>query len=300
MNNIPKTARLAWAVLLAAVAAASAAEWRRDSLRQSVAEVADMGEAWSIAVSFLSVTSFDDAKNLLENELMARNLAEWGLWKEMGGNSGQDLEVPGMEKMAFSPDSQRVRAVFRVPKDGCRLVPRPVEEAEQGEYPLPPWPDTVADAKINGREMEKYLREHPFLLETGGAKIVRRADGKLLVISIGMIDADKPPLPRRKMAENRARTALVALGNQVRVYKFASHSEKAVVGVSEGGVEQGDLFEESTERIESEVAGWLPGLPVAGTWILKEDNLFCLAIGELLTEEDARRFFPSFVISGKE
>lgn len=260
-----------------------------------------MDGTWNVSVSFLPVTSFDDAKNLQENNLMAVNLAEWGLWKEMGGTPDQILEVSGLEKTAFSADAQKVSAVFRVPKDGCRLVPRPAEEEKAApEETLPPWPDSVADAKINGREMEKYLREHPFLLETGGAKLVRRADGRLLVVSIGMIDASKPPLLRRKMAENRARTALVSLGNKIRVYDFASHSEKAVTSLSDTGEEKGELFEESTERIESEVGGWLPGLPVAGTWILKEDNLFCLAIGELLSGEDAQRFFPSYVIANEE
>lgn len=283
------------AVFLLSAATCLAAEWREKSPRQPVASVSAEDGTWRIVVSFLPVTSFDEGKNRLENERISRSIAEWGLLRELGAKPDLMLETSGMVRTEFFVEADRVRSVYTVPTNGVRLVNRPSEpigfpEPETAAAPAKPeWPAAVADVSFDDPDVENFLCRYPFLMETGGAKIVRLADGMALVISIGMTDAAKSPLARRTVAEQKARAALVTAANGVRVYTETRLVEATTV-IATNGVESSAVeFSESTERICSESSGWLPGLPVLGTWTLKDEGLFCLAIGRLLPKEETAR-----------
>ena len=284
------------ALLLCAAIAAHAAEWRFKSLRRPIASVSQNDGEWRIVVTFLPVSAFEDeAKNRIENERLAKTFAEWGLLRELGASDGQMLETAGLVRKEFSTTEETASAVFVVPVSNVRLVdkPKPVASAKDGAGKPPiQWPDKFSEVKFDNDEIADFLHGHPFFMEVGGVKVVRLADGRVLAIAIGMIDAAKPKTIRRKMAENRARSALVSEVHGIRTYTSSKYSEQVKTRVA-GGEETPELFEESGETIISESAGWAPGLPIVGSWILKDDGQFCVAIGELMTAERAKELIKT-------
>jgi len=287
-------ARMIAASVALATVAALAAEWRRESPRMASASVSQTNGLWNISVRFVPVVSFEENKNLLENHRMARSVAEWGLLKELKAKPSQTLEMSGLEKIAFSVEDDFAAAVFSVPIEGVRLVEKkaPVskDNGDVQERPsAPAWPDTITDIKICDGETEAILRRHPFFIETGGAKILRLENGKALIIAIGMTDAAKPPVSRRTIAENKARAALVSQVNGIKVFTEKRLDEKTVSNMSGKG-EAAFEISESTERIRSISAGKIQGLEVVGTWVLKDGNQFCLAIGRIIAADEVAEF----------
>ena len=272
----------------------SAAEWRRKSPRKATVNVAMSNGIWNISVSFVPVLSFEENKNLLENHRMARMIAEWGLLKELHATSSQVLETSGLQKAAFSVSQNVVNAEFIVPQEGVRLVERrpPVRMQDVGAVPkkqMPKWPDSLVDIEISNGEIEAILRRHPFFIKTGGAKILRLEDGRALIVSIGMTDAAKSPIARRTIAESKARAALVSQVNGVKVFTEKRVDEKTITKVTERG-ESAFEFCESTERIRSTSTGKIQGLDIIGTWIVKDENSFCLAVGRIIPAKEIEQY----------
>ena len=282
---------IAVASVFIAAASASAAEWRRKSSANASACVSHTNGIWQISVKFHPVTSFEEGKNLLENHKIAQTIAEWGLLKELHASPTQTLEVSGLRKTSFSVGKDTVRAEFSVPLEDVRLVERKaaVHKQPAANVEIPDWPDSIVDVEIGDEEIEAILRRHPFFIKTGGAKILRLEDGRALIVSIGMTDAAKPAVARRTIAENKARSALAAHVNGVRVFTEKRLDEKTSATLSKHGEAAIELCE-STERIKSESKGRLQGLDIIGTWIVKDENTFCLAIGRLIPADEVSQF----------
>lgn len=283
-------------ILICTAIVANAADWSFKSLRRPVVNVSQEGGEWRIVVTFLPVSAFeDDAKNRIENERLAKSFAEWGLLRELGASDGQMLETSGFGRKEFSTTDETARAVFAVPVSNVRLVdkPKPVAFAKDGgEKPPLQWPDNFAEVKFDNDEIAGFLHGYPFFMESGGVKIVRLADGRVLAIAIGMIDATKPKTIRKKMAGDRAISALVSAVHGIRTYTSSKYSEKVKTQIVDEE-ESSELFEESNEVIISESAGWALGLPIIGSWILKDDEQFCVAIGELMDAEKAKELIKA-------
>ncbi len=99
--------------------------------RQPVAAVErTAGGQFDVAVSVLAVTSFDEAKNGLENRRLARRLAEWGLWRELGAPTNGILSVSGLSPVSFEVADGRVEAEFSVPTNGVSLAVPPANAPE--------------------------------------------------------------------------------------------------------------------------------------------------------------------------
>ena len=139
---------------------------------------------------------------------------------------------------------------------------------------------------------EPILTAHPFLMQEGGAMFLRLPGGTNVLFSVGFTDRRTTPKPaqealrQRRVAEAKAKRAVTEALHGIRVRSFVQTTEKTVVrreGDEEVVIE--DLVE-LLEKSESEVSGWIPGLPVVGTWILTEDDLFCLAIGRIFPPSD--------------
>ena len=154
---------------------------------------------------------------------------------------------------------------------------------------MPKWPDSVVDIEIGNDEIEAILRRHPFFIETGGAKILRLEDGRALIVSIGMTDAAKSPIARRTIAESKARAALVSQVNGVKVFTEKRVDEKMITKVTERGESAIELCE-STERIRSTSTGKIQGLGIIGTWIVKDENSFCLAVGRIIPAKEVGQY----------
>ena len=273
---------------------ASATEWRRKSPRNATVEIFSTNGQWNISVRFVPVTSFEENKNLLESHRLALAIAEWGLLKELNAAPSQMLETTGLKKTAFSICKDVVKAGFVVPQEGVRLVEREMSVRKQKEgvvqnTPMPEWPDSVVDVEITNNEIEAILRRHPFFIKTGGAKILRLEDGRALIVSIGMTDASKEPIARQIIAESKARAALVSHVNGVKVFTEKRVEEKTITKVTERG-ESAFEFCESTERIRSTSTGKIQGLGIIGTWIVKDENSFCLAVGRIIPVKEFEQY----------
>ena len=148
--------------------------------------------------------------------------------------------------------------------------------------PPPAWPESLADVSVEP-EFEPFLRAHPFLMENGGATVVRFPGGTNLVLGIGTTDlrpaSPRETLRRRTVARQKALAALSAEVHGVRVYSATTLFDQTTVRVDTNGVETATSVSESLETTRAETAGWLPGLPVVATWTNPSLGLYCLAVG---------------------
>ena len=149
-------------------------------------------------------------------------------------------------------------------------------------------PGRFSDVRIEA-EFSELLMGNPFLMSEGGAKFLRLPGGTNVLFAVGMTDRRSGGNPaaealrKRTVADRKARKSVTEALHSVHVYSFVQTRDMTAirrVGETEEVLaDVTDLFEQS----ESTVSGWIPGLPVVGTWVIPDDNLFCLAIG---------RFFP--------
>ena len=149
--------------------------------------------------------------------------------------------------------------------------------------PEPPaWPAEFADVRVD-EGFEPFFRSNAFLMENGGAKIVRFPGGTNLVVGIGATDlrpdSPKETMRRRTVARQKALAALSAEVHGVRVYSSATLFDQTAVRIDANGAETATSLSESLETTRSETAGWLPGLPVVATWTNPSQGLFFLALG---------------------
>lgn len=137
-------------------------------------------------------------------------------------------------------------------------------------------------------EFVPILESHPFLMHEGGAMFLRLSGGTNVLFAVGCTDRRETANPaqevlrQRRVAEAKARKAVTEALHGISVRSFVQTTEKTVVrreGDDEVVIE--DLAE-LLEKSESAVSGWIPGLPVVGTWVLTENDLFCLAIGRII------------------
>ena len=69
----------------------------------------------------------------------------------------------------------------------------------------------------------------------------------------------------------------------VRVRSFVQVRDTTVVRQDGDNEEVLADMTELFDRSESAVSGWIPGLPVVGSWILPDEELFCLAVGRMFS-----------------
>lgn len=159
-----------------------------------------------------------------------------------------------------------------------------VRAGNDAPAPLSPlaWPESLADVSVVP-EFEPFLRANPFLMENGGATVVRFSGGTNLVIGIGTTDlrpaSPKEHLRRRTVGRQKALAALSAEVHGVRVYSATTLFDQTTVRIDTNGVETATSVLESLETTRSETAGWLPGLPVVATWTNPSLGLYYLAVG---------------------
>ncbi len=154
------------------------------------------------------------------------------------------------------------------------------------DAPAPPsspaWPESLADVSVVP-EFESFLCANPFLMENGGATVVRFPGGTNLVLGIGTTDlrpaSPQETLRRRTVARQKALAALSAEVHGVRVYSATTLFDQATIRIYTNGVETATSLSESLEMTRSETAGWLPGLPVVATWTNPSLGLYYLALG---------------------
>lgn len=134
---------------------------------------------------------------------------------------------------------------------------------------------------------DPILRDHPFLMQEGGAMFLHLPGGTNVLFSIGMTDRRKTGKPtaeamrQRRVAEEKAKKAIAESIHGIHVKIFVQTRETTVIQRKGDTEEVLEDLTEIFEKSESDVSEMILGLPVVGTWILKEDDTFCLAIGRL-------------------
>lgn len=148
-------------------------------------------------------------------------------------------------------------------------------------------PQGVAQAKI-GAEFKQVLFENPLLMHEGGAKFLQLPGGTNILLAVGITDRKNNSNPtaevirQRRVAEAKARRAVAEALHGITVVSFVQTTERTVVRRNSKGEEV--VIEDLSELLqqsETDISGWIPGLPVVGTWQLPGDDLFCLAIGRM-------------------
>lgn len=245
--------------------------------RRATAEVVLDGCEWRISVAFEPSRALGPGKSNLANQRLARDYALRGLVRELvelrGRNPGADAapdaadaSVSGFRTESSAEEGGLWRAQFAVPAF-----------------------DGFADVEFSDGAFAQLLAANPFLMREGGAKVLRLPGGTNVLFSVGQTDAraaDRPAVEekrRRMVAAAQAKKSAAESIHAVRVRSFVQVRDTTVVRHDGENDEVLADMTELLERSESDVSGWIPGLPVVGTWILPEENLFCLAVG---------RFFP--------
>lgn len=245
--------------------------------RRATVDVALDGCEWRISVAFEPSRALGPGKSDLVNQRLARDYALRGLVRELAAWRGRDdganaepaaygVSVSGFRTELSAEDGGLWRARFAVP-------------AFEG----------FSDVDVADGAFAPLLAANPFLMREGGAKVLSLPGGTNVLFSVGQTDARSAERPtteekrRRMVAAAQAKKSAAESIHAVRVHSFVQVRDTTIVrrdGENEEVLaDMTELFEQS----ESAVSGWIPGLPVVGTWILPDENLFCLAVG---------RFFP--------
>jgi len=137
------------------------------------------------------------------------------------------------------------------------------------------------------KEFEPILKACPFLIEAGGAKIIKKEDGSLWLISVGSTTArpgggGSEIMRRRMVALGKARAHAISElnGNQVTATSILTTTDTTTI---ENGKETGASEEVLTEKIILEAKGVLKNMPQIASWLNKEKTLYFLAVGKKLT-----------------
>lgn len=135
------------------------------------------------------------------------------------------------------------------------------------------------------KEFRPMLAAIPVQMETGGAKIFKLTDGTLWLLTIGTTTV-KPEtatelLRRHTVTKAKALANAVAElnGTQVKSTTILTTKDKVIV---HEGVVSGNTEEVLNETIVTEAKGSVKGLPVIGSWMSKNGEMYFLALGKRL------------------
>jgi hypothetical protein len=150
--------------------------------------------------------------------------------------------------------------------------------------------------KFKDIEIEKpfdaYLLAHPLLMDVAGAKIVKLADGKVLVVGVAYTPIrDNSPDDRKRMntvCKNRALAAILAEKQDILVAHVEKVDKKDVVVVDKDGKSSVKRVSEYFEMTQSRLEGVARDFPVVGRWKSSDGKIYYLAIGGVLNQKGER------------
>lgn len=151
----------------------------------------------------------------------------------------------------------------------------------------------VDDAKLAKRfsDMEiedafrPYLTSNLLLMEVTGAKVIRLADGKKVILSVASTaikdESAKDRLRAEKVCRVKALANIVAERQGVQVAHMEKLEEKSQI-VIDGKGETGTSVSELLQVTKTTVEGIAKDLPVIGRWKSKDGDVFYLAMGAII------------------
>jgi hypothetical protein len=133
-----------------------------------------------------------------------------------------------------------------------------------------------------------YLQTNPVLMATTGAKVIRRNDGRTVVLAVGSTALKDSSAAERLRAEKvcrlHAEASLAAEKQGVQVAHLERLEEKTRVVVDDDK-EKGRSVSELLQVTTTKVEGLVHGMPVVGRWKSKAGDVFYLAIGAVCDRE---------------
>jgi hypothetical protein len=151
---------------------------------------------------------------------------------------------------------------------------------------LPGAPDDafkdLADFRAEA-EFRELLASMPMQLESGGAKVLRKKDGSLWLVAVGLTDAREGGgtelIRRRSVAVAKAQAAAVATLHGEKVTAVSVLSDTTTTATKNG--EETAVVEETlTESVITQSKGMIKGMPQIGSWMDKSRQLAFFAIGK--------------------
>lgn len=132
-------------------------------------------------------------------------------------------------------------------------------------------------------EFRELLASMPMQLETGGAKVLRKKDGSLWLVAVGLTDAREGGatelMRRRTVGIAKAQAAAVASLNGENVTAISVLSDTTTIGIK-NGKETAVVEETLTESVITQSKGIIKGMPLVGSWMDKTRQLAFFAIGK--------------------
>lgn len=132
-------------------------------------------------------------------------------------------------------------------------------------------------------EFQELLASMPIQLETGGAKVIRKKDGSLWLVAVGLTDAREGGatelMRRRNVGIAKAQAAAVAALNGEKVTTVSVLSDTTTTGIKNGR-ETAVVEETLTESVITQSKGKIKGMPLVGSWMDKGRQLAFFAIGK--------------------
>lgn len=132
-------------------------------------------------------------------------------------------------------------------------------------------------------EFRELLASMPMQLETGGAKVLRKKDGSLWLVAVGLTDVRDGGatelMRRRTVGIAKAQAAAVAALNGEKVTAISVMSDSTTTGIKDGK-ETAFVEETLTESVITQSKGIIKGMPQIGSWMDKSRQLAFFAIGK--------------------
>jgi hypothetical protein len=162
-----------------------------------------------------------------------------------------------------------------------------VEAESQPTSPTDPPSAEFSDVLLD-KGFAPYLQANPVLMATTGAKVIRRDDGRTVLLAVGSTALKDSSAAERLRAEKvcrlHAEASLAAEKQGVQVARLERLEEKTRV-VLEDDREKGRSVSELLQVTTTKVEGLVRGMPVVGRWKSKAGDVFYLAIGAVCDRE---------------
>lgn len=240
--------------------------------REAVVTIADDGEAYRLGVTMRAVTSFDARSDREANRSLARGFATAALARQAGCKPNQELSLSGLTAGAETLADDRFSLPFTIPKAGVKVVDKP----------------SAFDRVRLDPEFADYLLAEPLLMEVDGAKLIRLADGRVLVLGVASAKLTGPSALERKKAEtvarNRALAHVVAEKTGIQVARAETIEKRTQVVLDAKGAESAESVADYLETTSAKVQGLTRDLPIIGRWQSPDGTLLSVAIGGFLDQ----------------
>jgi hypothetical protein len=147
--------------------------------------------------------------------------------------------------------------------------------------------EPFSDVEID-KPFDRYLKSDRLLMEVTGAKVINEKSGAKVLLAVASTVLKNSSAEERLRAEKvcrvKALAAMVAEQKGVMVCHTESLNEKTTIIIDDKG-ESGNSVSELLQMTKTKVEGITKDMPVIGRWKSKDEDVFYLAIGVLLSKE---------------